>query len=255
MTTAAQFFVLGPLAVLDDGGDPMTIPSGNLSTLLTLLLLRPNTVMSTNEICDWLWPVARSRDRRRLLYVNVTRLRKSLGGSEAIVTTGRGYKVDATADNLDLLRFRQLTAAAAHAVTIDEERRLLHRALALWRAPVGASLDADGVPRRDSAPLMEERLSALERRIELDLLVGDVERLPIELATLTTEFPLRERFWVQLITALYRQGRQAEALDAYRAIWRRLADDLGVRPAGELQDLQRRILRGDGIAPPRTSTR
>lgn len=222
--TAAQFRVLGPLEVRYDGR-LITVPPGRGRSLLTILLLRPNQFVSNDELVDLLWDGAPpSVDRAtKTLQQAVSRLRQALGPANCVRTTTNGYYAEVA--DLDLLRFRELADTDPHA------------ALSLWRGPVPS--------------LEEDRLVVLERRIDLDLERGRAAEVVPELTALTTEHPLRERFWAQLMTALHRSGRQAEALAAYERVSELLAGELGIDPGVMLRDLHHSILH----AEPATGTR
>lgn len=237
---AVRFSVLGPLTVVRDGRR-VPVPGGKIRAVLATLLLRPNQVVTVDHFAERLWDQRVPRNPRRVLQTNVARLRQSLGLGKLILTEPGGYLARLRADQLDLLRFRHLVEQAGRA-TAEEEGRLLHEALRLWHGPVCADVESDTLHRIDVPPLAEQRLQVLERRIDADLRAGEHAALTAELRALTAEHPLRERFWAQLMTALYRGGRQAEALDAYRAIAGLLRDELGIDPNAELRRLHHAVL-------------
>ncbi|SEP88853.1 DNA-binding transcriptional activator of the SARP family [Lentzea xinjiangensis] len=224
--------MLGPLEVLLDG-EEVVIPAGKGRVLLATLLLRPNQFVSVDTLVDRLWDGSPpSADRAaKTLQMTVTRLRQALGPANCVSTTTNGYVAEV--GDLDLLRFRELAGDSPHA------------ALALWRGPVLRNVSSDGLHRDDVPPLLAERLAALERRIELDLERGRAADLVPELRTLTAEHPLRERFWAQLMIALYRSDQQAAALEAFRQVSDLLADELGIDPGPLLRELHQSILRAE----------
>ncbi len=223
--------MLGPLQVLFDGAQ-IPVPAGKGRVLLATLLLRPNQFVSVDELVERLWEDSPpSADRAtKTLHTTVARLRQSLGPANCVSTSTNGYLAEV--ENLDLLRFRSLAGADPHA------------ALAQWRGSALQGLASDSL-REDVAMLAEERLAVLERRIELDLEAGPSARLVRELKALTNEHPLRERFWAQLMTALYRSGQRTAALDAFRRISDLLTAELGIDPGLRLRDLHQSILRAE----------
>ncbi|HEX7302657.1 AfsR/SARP family transcriptional regulator [Lentzea sp.] len=227
----AEYRVLGPLEVRFDG-EPVVVPAGKGRVLLATLLLRPNEFVSVDQLVERLWEGAPSSPGRaaKTLHMTVARLRRSLGPASCVVTTTNGYL--AQVENLDLLRFRALA---------DQP----HAALALWRGPALTNVVSDSLHREDVPRLVEERLVALENRIERDLGDGRVAGLVEELRSLTSDHPLRERFWAQLMVALYRSDRQAAALEAFHRVSRLLRNELGIDPGVALRDLHQSILRAD----------
>ncbi|MGP4101894.1 AfsR/SARP family transcriptional regulator [Nonomuraea sp. KM90] len=236
-----RFSVLGPLSVVRHG-TRVAVPGGKMRTLLAALLLRPNQVVPSDRLAERLWGRDLPRDPRRVLQTSVVRLRQSLDLTDSIRTDGGGYVARLEPDQLDLLEFRHLIRSAAGAANPVLEGRLLHEALALWRGPVCADVESDVLHRTDVPPLIELRLRAIERRVDIDAQLGRSAALVPELRRLTAEHPLRQRFWAQLMTALHRTGRQADALDAYRTVSRLLKEELGIEPNAELRELHQDIL-------------
>ncbi|MCG5221018.1 BTAD domain-containing putative transcriptional regulator [Streptosporangium soli] len=218
------------------------VPSGKIRTLLAALLLRPNQTVSLDQLAERLWGQDPPRNPRRVLQTNVVRLRQSLDLGGLILTQPGGYAACLEPAQLDLLEFQHLIQTAAGAATPVLEGRLLREALALWCGPVCADVESDALHQIDVPPLTEQRLHAVERRMDIDLHLGEHAALVAELRALTIEHPLRERFWAQLMTALYRTGRQADALDAYRTVSHRLKEELGIDPNAELLRLHQDIL-------------
>ena len=238
-----EFRILGPLEVLVDGKrlPPLGPKQG---ALLVLLLLHANEVVSSDRLVDELWS-EESQSAGAALQASISRLRKALGtGATTLETSGSSYVLRLEPGQLDLHVFEGLVdradgeEPAAAAETLRE-------ALELWRGGALADFSYDAFAQQAIARLEELRLLALERRIAADLTRGrDAELVP-ELDALIADHPLRERFRAQLMLALYRAGRQAEALDAYQATRRTLVDDLGIDPGPALQELERAILRQD----------
>ncbi|MFJ6671087.1 BTAD domain-containing putative transcriptional regulator [Actinosynnema sp. NPDC091369] len=243
MTT--EFKVLGPLEVRH-AGHPVAVPAGKARVLLAALLLRVGEVVTADELVERLWddrPPDPARARARAtLQMTVTRLRRALGPANAVRTAGGGYVADVPAHALDLCRFRSYAAEGRYA-----------EALALWRGTPLSDVRSDALHRLEVVPLEEERLSVLARRVDADLAAGAATELVGELRALTRAHPLRERFWAQLMLALYRSERQAEALAAYRAAREVFAAELGVEPGRALRELHERILVANPDVPPARS--
>jgi DNA-binding SARP family transcriptional activator len=221
-----------------------------------LLLLHANRVVSRDRLIDELWDGSPPETASTALQVHVSQLRKVLG-HDTIVTQAPGYLIRVEPGALDLERFESLVREA-HGKQAETAAERLREALALWRGPPFADLD-DSLARPERAELEERRSSALEQRIDSDLELGRHGELVSELEALVREDPLRERRRAQLMLALYRSGRQADALDAYRSGRKLLADELGLEPGGELRQLEKAILEHDPAlappaAPPRRST-
>ncbi|MFD4670907.1 BTAD domain-containing putative transcriptional regulator [Lentzea sp. NPDC058450] len=228
-----EYRVLGPLEVLLDG-EQVDVPAGRGRVLLAMLLLRPNEFVSVDELVDRVWdgsPPAADRARQTLQMV-VARLRQSLGAANCVRTRTRGYTAEVQDGQLDLARFRSLTARGEH-----------HAALELWRGSVLADVVSESLHRDDVPPIERERIAALERRIDADLAhVTDV--LVPELRSLVRQHPAHETFWAQLMLALHGAGEQAEALAAYQEARRHLADELGVDPGARLRAAHELVLAG-----------
>ncbi|MEV8436592.1 BTAD domain-containing putative transcriptional regulator [Actinosynnema sp. NPDC051121] len=238
---ATEFRVLGPLEVSHDGR-LVPLPAGQARVLLATLLLRANQVVPVDDLVERLWddPGGDPARRRAALHMAVTRLRQSLDVVDVVRTAPGGYVADVRPDALDLHRFRSLAG----------ERRFAE-ALELWRGAPLSDVRSDVLHREEVAPLLEERLTVVEQRIDADLAAGRAPELVAQLRSLTRRHPLRERFWGQLMLALYRSDQPAEALAAYRSVSALLAEELGVDPGPQLQDLHQRILtNGLGRATP-----
>jgi DNA-binding SARP family transcriptional activator len=243
--------VLGPLEA-DVDGRPARLGAPKQRAVLALLLSHPNTVVPASRLIDGLWGDEAPGSAANLVQGYVSGLRKALG-KESVETRGPGYLLRVRSGALDLERFERLARDGAEALERDDApgaAAALRDALALWRGPPLADLVDEPSLEPTIARLEELRLLALERRIEADLalgrdadVVGDVERL-------VAEHPLRERTRALLMTALYRCGRQAEALQAYREARRTLVDELGIEPSAALTELHAAMLRQDASLAP-----
>jgi DNA-binding SARP family transcriptional activator/DNA polymerase III delta prime subunit len=242
-----EFGVLGPLQVVDDAR-PVPIPSAKQRMLLACLLLRAGELVTVDELAEAVWGDALPADPRRVVQTYVTRLRKLLGGSRLIQSRPQGYVLAVSRQQTDQGRFELLLERARDAAVKGDgatEAELLRQALALWRGEALADVPSPLLHRSTVARLAEQRLDALQRRIDADLALGRHGELVAELRSLTDRYPLREQLWAQLMLALYRSGRQADALEAYQRVRRLLADELGIDPGAGLEALHRAILTGD----------
>jgi WD40 repeat protein/DNA-binding SARP family transcriptional activator len=229
---AVDYRILGPLEVLADRR-PLDLGAHKQRALLAVLLLDANHVVSTDRLTDALWGETPPRTAGKALQVYVSELRKQLG-RERVQTKAPGYLLRVEEGELDLERFERLHAEGRHA-----------DALSLWRGPPLAEFAFERFAQPEIARLEELRLVCLEDRIDEDLASGRHSGLVGELESLVNEHPLRARLRVQLMLALYRSGRQAEALDVYQDGRRILVDELGIEPSGELRELQQAILNQD----------
>jgi DNA-binding SARP family transcriptional activator/streptogramin lyase len=208
--------------------------------------------VSTERLIDDLWGDSPPNTARAALQVYVAGLRKALdNGSTSLRTRAPGYVLEVEPGSLDLERFRQLRAEARDSADDGRRATLLHEALELWRDDPLPELRTEPFSAAAVAQLEELRLGALEERLDADLALGRHSALVPELEALVAEHPYRERLRAQLMLALYRSGRQAEALDTYQAGRRVLQNDLGLEPGNELRDLEAAILRQDeALSPP-----
>ena len=231
----------------------MPIHSSRHRVLLAALLLRAGELVTLDELAEALWGDALPASPRKAIQTHVSRLRSVLSGTELIEWQPTGYVMRVDRGELDVGRFELLLEQATDAASKGDrhaEADGLREALALWRGEPLVDVPSDTL-RRDADRLMEERLDALRRRIEVDLELGRHAELVPELRALTEKHPLREHHWALLMTALYRAGRQADALEAYQSVSRLLASDLGVDPGPELRALHQAILTNDpALAPP-----
>jgi peptide/nickel transport system substrate-binding protein len=235
-----EFRILGPLEVAGDDG-PLDLPAGKPRALLAVLLLHRGEVVSVDRLVDELWGEQPPPTAAKNVQGYVARLRRVLGDG-ALVTHAPGYAL--RVDALDAGRFQALVEEARHEEPAVAAPRL-EEALALWRGPALADFAYEAFAQDEIRRLEELRFSALEDRVEADLALGRHEEVVAELESVAREHPLRERLQGLRLIALYRCGRQAEALEAYRSTRRRLVDDLGVEPGPELKELERRILQHD----------
>ncbi|MEO3824685.1 AfsR/SARP family transcriptional regulator [Actinomadura sp. B10D3] len=242
-----RFRVLGAVEVAD-GERPVPVRAGKQRILLATLLLNANRIVSTDELIERLWDEPPG-DARGTTQTHLQRLRRTLGGGRGagppIKTGPGGYLMEATARSLDLERFDLLTERARAAAGNDDlpgELELLTEALGLWRGRPLANVDSDLLQRVEVPHLLERRARATERRFELELLLGHHADVIAELSAATRDEPLRERLWALLMTALYRSGRQSEALRCYAEVSRLLRDELGVDPGAELRDVHEAVL-------------
>jgi DNA-binding SARP family transcriptional activator len=249
-----EFGVLGPLLVRVEDG-PVTVPGPKQRALLAMLLLRANETVSTGLLAEAVWDGFPPPNAADALPTYVMRLRRALGveAGARVVTRAGGYAVEVGADELDLSRFkaacaraRTSAAAADWAATSDA----LTAGLALWRGEPLADVPAHRVLHDELQSLAELRLRAQQQRIDADLELGRHHDVIPELQRAIAAHPLHEPLRGQLMFALYRSGRQAEALEIYHATRRTLADELGVDPTPPLQELYRRILNADPTLTP-----
>ena len=247
---ATEFRILGPIEAMRDG---QALPLGGRRqrALLALLLLEPGRRVSTDRLIDELWPGSPPPGAQRTLRVYVSRLRAALG-QDPLVARPPGYVLEIAQERVDARRFERLLrdgreALARGAAGLAADR--LGAALALWRGPALADVGDRGVLALEARRLDELRLAGVEERIEAELALGRHGELVPELERLVAEEPLRERLWRQLVLALYRSEREADALAAYRRARTFLSEELGLEPSEELQELERAVLRHE-IAHP-----
>ncbi|MCP3805067.1 NB-ARC domain-containing protein [Allokutzneria sp. A3M-2-11 16] len=258
MTECCEIGLLGPVEAWCQGRQ-LRIPAGKARTLLAALLLRPRRVVTAAHLAEYLDDSPDAPGWSSRLHTCVNRLRKALAdcptGAVLIQTTPGGYLADLSPDSVDLGRFHAMARGA-------ELRRaegdltgaveLLRGALALWRGPALVDVDSTVLRREVADTLDEERLRAVELRIDLELALGRHAGLVGELQTMVRRYPLREELWRYLMTALLHGGRQAEALEAYRTIRTLLAENIGVEPGQALRDTHQAVLRGAGSPPQAT---
>ncbi len=240
-----DFRILGPLDVRD-GDRQVALGGARQRALLGLLLLNANEVVSSDRLLEELWG---GKEGGKVLQVAISRLRKAIG-ADTLVTRAPGYELRLEPGQLDLHRFEELVAEARAAGDAATASRTLASALALWRGPPLDDLSFEAALQGDLARLEEQRLAALEDRIDADLELGRHAEAIGELDGLSRRHPLRERLRGQLMLALYRSGRQAEALEVYRETRAVLVDELGIEPSRALKELEASILAQDaGLEP------
>jgi predicted ATPase/DNA-binding SARP family transcriptional activator len=238
-----EYRILGPLELVD-GGRPVTLNARKQRALLLCLLLRANEAVSTDSLIDALWGEAAPSSAAKLVQVYVSQLRRSLGDG-AIETRPPGYLIRVAPEQLDAARFERLLAEGREAMAAADATlaaSLFRRALALWRGRALEAIDDADFAAAEAGRLEELRLACLEERLGADLALGRHAEVLAELTALVAEHPLRERMRGQLMLALYRCGRQADALEAYRDVARALRDELGLDPGVELRELECAIL-------------
>ena len=245
---ALDFRILGPLEVHDDGA-PIPLGAAKQRALLAILLLHANEVVSSDRLIDQLWGEEPPDTAAKGLQGYISGLRKALKREDSVVvTTPPGYVIQVEPDQLDLTRFERLRGEARDAMAAGDPAQAcatLREALALWRGPPLADVAYESFAQTEIDRLDELRLAALEERIEADLALGRQADVVGELEGLTDRYPLRERLRGQLMLALYRSGRQAEALAAYRDARHALTEDLGIEPSRALRELEQAILTQD----------
>jgi YVTN family beta-propeller protein len=248
------FRLLGPLEV-SDGDDPLPIGEGRQRAVLVLLLLHRNETVSSERLVDALWGETAPPTATKVLQNYVGQLRRALHDREGrrLRTRDHGYLLEVRDDELDVQRFERLVDEGGEAFAAGQPADAavrLREALALWRGPALAEVAYEEFAGPEVVRLEERHAAAIEQRIDADLALGRHADVVAELEGLVARHPLRERLRAQLMVALYRCGRQADALEAYGAARRALIDELGVEPGPALRDLHAAILRQDpNLAP------
>jgi predicted ATPase/DNA-binding SARP family transcriptional activator len=256
-----EFRILGPLEVLDE--DRAVILGGSKQrALLALFLVHANETLTTDRLIDELWgerPAETAAKTAKTVQMQVSRLRAALGadaGNGLIVTRQRGYQLRITAEQLDALRFERLGADGRTALAAGHPRsavELLEEALSLWRDTPLTDLADEPFARNERGRLEDLRAEVLEQLIEAKLLLGRHAEVISQLEALIAEHPFRERLRAQLMLALYRCERQADALQAYQAARLAMVEELGIEPGERLRELERQILAQDpALAAPAT---
>src|SRR4051794_27985703 len=258
--SAPSFHILGPFRVTADAGAEIALGGDKPAALLALLVLRPNELVASDRLIEDLWDGQPPATAAKTLQVHVSRLRRALGEADngerrgTVVTTRGGYMLEVDPDQIDAQRFQGLVGEGRAALADGAHARAsarLRSALGLWRGDAladfaYASFAQDAITRLDG-----QRMVAFESAVEAELALGRHSDLIPELKSLVKRHPLSERLRAQLMLALYRSGRQAEALGVYRAARRVLVDQLGIEPSAELRDLARASLAQDkGLTPP-----
>ena len=250
-----RFGVLGPLIVRAGHGH-VRVTAGRDRVVLAMLLVQAGRVVPVDVLVDAVWGEDPPESARSQLHNAVWRLRRTLataGTTDEVITTDpAGYRIHLDPKDLDATVFTRLVATAradAARQRLKEAKDQFRAALRLWRGPALAGIPSDAVRRR-AAGLDEQRLEALEDCIDIELQLGEAGTLVAELTDLSAQHPYRERLHSALMLALYRAGRQADALAAYRTVRQILRDQLGIEPGPALRDLHQRILTSDvGLVP------
>ena len=245
-----EFRILGPLEVVGESG-VVSLGGQKQRALLGLLLMRVGEVVATDRLIDQLWGENPPKTATTSLQNLVSQLRKLLGRN-VLVTRPPGYALSIDPSSLDLGRFERLVADAKGAEPAERAAKL-RNALSLWRGAPLADLAFETFAQTEIRRLEDLRLDALEARIDADLELGEGAGLVPELEVLVARYPLRERLRGQLMLALYRSGRQAEALDVYHDARKALSDQLGLDPGPMLQQLYASILRQESVLTPARS--
>jgi predicted ATPase/DNA-binding SARP family transcriptional activator len=249
-----RFGILGPLEVADEAGRGVVLGGRRQRSVLAILLLHANEVVARDRLIEELWSGRPPASAATSLHAHVSRLRRALGEDRRIVTAGGGYLIRVADGELDRERFERLVEEGAGAISSGDWELAsgrLREALSLWRGPPLSDFRYDSFAQAEIVRLEELHVGAVERRIEAELALGREETVVGDLERLVREHPYRERLRGQLMLALYRTGRQADALAAYQAARRTLVDELGIEPSAELRELEQRMLRHDpSLSPP-----
>lgn len=246
-----EFHILGPLEVIDRDGSVVSVGGGRERALLALMLTSPNVAVPTDALIADVWGVHAPEAPAHALQVHVSRLRKAFrefGSDAAILTQSRGYLLRIDERTIDAVQFDSLLVRARELVSLQQgvaAAKAFRDALALWRGPALYEVADGTIAGAEAARLEQARLGAIEDRIEADMLCGLHSDVVSELDHLTRAHPFRERLWSLRLLALYRAGRQVEALRTYQDIRRILADELGLEPSAELVRLDQAIARRD----------
>ena len=246
-----EFRILGPLEVRAAAA-PLQLRGAKVRGLLAALLLDANHPVSADRLIEWLWRGSPPANAHNALQAHVSQLRKVLG-TNRLELRDAGYVLSVGDDELDAARFERLLGEGRRALDVGDAAaasRILGEALTLWRGPVLADCDLEPEAQAEAARLEELRAATREERIEADLRLGRHAELVAELEALVAAQPLRERLRGQLMLALYRSDRQADALQEYQRTRRTLDDQLGIEPSPALQRLERAILNHDAALEP-----
>jgi DNA-binding SARP family transcriptional activator len=238
-----EFRLLGPLEVLGEDGGVLAVSGARERAVLAFLLLHAGRVVSTDRLIDGLWGDDPPEFARKSLQVRIAGLRKVIG-AERVVTRPSGYLVRADGDELDVDRLQQLVARADSAGPL-EAAALLDEALGLWRGPALSDFRGEPWAMAAAARLDELQLITMEKRFDAHLALGRNDEVVADLRVAVGEHPLRERLRAQLMLALYRAGRQSEALGVYQTTRRTMVEEFGIEPGQALHELERAILRQD----------
>ena len=242
-----RFGILGPLVVADARGRELALGGPKQRAVLAILLVYAPQPVSVDRMIEELWGEHAPATAAKTIQVYVSNLRKALGEG-MLLRRGAGYALEIDRDAVDAGRFQALHSRGRDALRAGDPQAAADRfreALALWRGSTLCDFEYDQFAQGEIARLEEARLATLEDRVDAELALGEHAALVAELEALVREHPVRERLWGQLMLALYRAGRQADALDAYRRARELLSDQLGLEPGAPLKDLELAILNQD----------
>jgi DNA-binding SARP family transcriptional activator/tetratricopeptide (TPR) repeat protein len=250
-----EFRLLGPVEIRD-GGRMLPVGSGRERFVLAMLLLHADRLTSADWLIDTLWPAPPASARAQLHNI-ISSLRRRLHGrnDELIMTRPLGYELRLGPHRLDVLEFRRLAAGGRQAAASGDHGRaaaMLADGLSLWRGPALADV-ADELAAETRRALHEEKLVAAEAKLQAGLALGRFDEVLADLAGLMADHPYREELYQVQMLALVGAGRRADALSAYRQVYRMLADELGIEPGPGLRELEQRILRGEHVGPVRAA--
>lgn len=250
-----QVKLLGTLQLLDDDIS-LRISGEKLRAIIGVLALNPNRPVSRAELIDELWGENLPRDAENSLHGHIARLRRTIAvhtgrrsPKDLIETSYSGYVINVSESDVDALRFYDLVRRAEGLCTLrpDSAVVLLSEALDLWHGPALMDAGSGMICRMACTRLTETRLTTYERLFDAQLELGMHRSIVVALEQLSAQYPLRERFCEQLMTALFGSGRQAEALNVYRRTWHRLTEDFGLEPGEALRAKFHEILRRDPV--------
>src|SRR6266581_2550172 len=251
-----QVRILGPFQ-LEDGGRQITVGGVRQRAVLADLVLNANEVVPSEQLLLDLWGEESPPSAANALQAAISRLRRVLPPGR-LITAAPGYALRIFPVELDVKQFQQLIYEGREALVARlpaEAARTLDQALTLWRGPPLADFRYEPFAQAEIARLEELQLACLEERNEAHLTLGSASALTAELGRMVTDHPLRERLRGQLMLALYRSGRQAEALEVYRQFRSTLMEELGLEPSSAPRELQAAILRHDPVLGPGPATR
>lgn len=242
-----DFGILGPLSIRTSDA-VVQVPAAKQRTVAAALILRANKHVAMDELADFLWDDRPPPGARGAVQAYVMRLRRALGerlGRELIRTVAGGYLLEVPPEAVDLMRFHRLVSMAERSASTGQLAAAsgqLAEALRLWRGAPLSDVESELLRRSEIPMLVEQRLLAIERRIEIELALGHHQQVIPELRALVGEYPLRERYWYLLMLGLRQCGRRGDALAAYRRVWLLLTGELGIEPGRELRELHEAVL-------------
>jgi DNA-binding SARP family transcriptional activator len=251
----AQFHILGPIEVLDGDARPLRLPGSKTKALLAELVINANRVVSTDRLIEVLWGDSPPETAAKTLQTYVVQLRKAVEphrtpgtSGELVLTRESGYLLAVHPEQIDAVRFQQLLHEGRDALRASEPQRaaeVISEALALWRGPALADVASALLVQPEAVRLEELRRAALEDRIDAELALGHHSEVVADIDLLVAANPLRERLWAQLMLALYRSGRQGDALRAFQRARTALVEELGIDPGPELRRMEAAVLAQD----------